>query len=53
MLVTGAVLHCMPFPICKEWGAKIAMSGLSACAGSVAPSYDAQKEKNKEKEKKK
>jgi hypothetical protein len=44
----GFFLMCLPIPACKEWGSKMVMAGITACANSLTTEID----KNKEKEKK-
>lgn len=48
----GMFMMVIPIPICKEWGGKLVLMGVSACAGVLAPNYDEQKKKDKNKDKK-
>lgn len=50
----GMFLMIIPFPGCKEWGSRMVVSGIAACASSLCSKTDEnnQKEKDEKKNKK-
>jgi hypothetical protein len=43
----GLFLMCLPIPACKDWGSKMVVAGVTACANSLCSEND--KKKNEEK----
>lgn len=46
----GLFLMCIPIPACKEWGGKMIVAGVTACANSLCSEND--KKNNNDKDKK-
>ncbi|CRX39588.1 hypothetical protein [Estrella lausannensis] len=44
----GFFLMCLPIPVCKDWGGRMVVAGVTACANSISTKVDEDK-KNKKK----
>jgi hypothetical protein len=51
LALSGFFLCCLPIPICKDWGAKMAYTGVTICGSCIAGKMD-NDEKDKDKDKK-
>lgn len=45
----GLFLMCIPIPVCKDWGSKMVVAGVTACANSLCSENDKNKDKDKDK----
>lgn len=45
----GMFLMILPIPACKDWGSKMVVAGVTACANSLCAQNDKNREKEKEK----
>ena len=45
----GLFLMCIPIPACKDWGSKMVVAGVTACANSLCSENDKNKDKDKDK----
>lgn len=43
----GLFLMCIPIPACKDWGSKMVVAGVTACANSLCSENDKNKDKDK------
>ena len=43
----GLFLMCIPIPACKEWGSKMVVAGVTACANSLCSENDKNKDKDR------
>lgn len=43
----GFFLMCLPIPACKDWGGKMVVAGVTACANSISTKVDEDKKNNK------
>lgn len=45
----GLFLMILPIPVCKDWGARMVVAGVTACANSLCAKADEDKKNNKDK----
>jgi hypothetical protein len=49
--LVGLFLFIIPIPACKDWGGKLMLAGVTACANSISSKVDENNKKDKEKKK--
>jgi len=49
MALCGMFLMTLPIPACKDWGGKMVVAGITACANSLCNKTDENKKNEKEK----
>ena len=49
MALCGFFMMCLPVPACKDWGGKMVVAGITACANSLSTKNDENKKKNEKK----
>ncbi len=45
----GLFLMVLPIPACKDWGARLVVAGVTACANSICATTDEKNKKDKDK----
>lgn len=50
--LVGLFLIVLPIPACKDWGGKLVLAGVTACANSISSRVDENNKRGKDKEKK-
>ena len=49
LALCGFFMMCLPIPVCKDWGGKMVVAGVTACANSLSTRKDENDKKDKDK----